>query len=74
MRGYPPFRMSTLAEIEAAADALPPEQRTELFLYLAARMRAGAGRLPPPRHFSRAQVDGWIADDERDMQRLQEGH
>jgi len=27
--------MTTLTEIEAAADALPPEQKQELFLFLA---------------------------------------
>jgi hypothetical protein len=31
--------MSTLAEIEAAAEALPPEQKTELIRFLAARLR-----------------------------------
>jgi hypothetical protein len=33
-------------EIEAAADQLPPEQKQELFLYLAGSLR-GAGQLPP---------------------------
>jgi hypothetical protein len=63
--------MSTLAEIEAAADALPAEQKQELFLYLAARLR-GAGRLPPPREFSRDEIEGWIAGDEEGMRQLQE--
>jgi uncharacterized membrane protein len=31
--------MSTLAQIEAAAEALPPEQKTELIRFLAARLR-----------------------------------
>ncbi len=56
--------MSTLAEIEAAADALPPEQKQELILFLAARLRAGNEELPPPREFSREQIEQWIADDE----------
>jgi hypothetical protein len=30
--------MSTLPEIEAAADALPLEQKQELFMFLAARL------------------------------------
>ena len=38
--------MSTLVEIEAAADSLPSEQKRELFLFLAARLRS-AGQLPP---------------------------
>ena len=32
--------MDTLAEIEAAAETLPPEQKEELFLFLAARLNA----------------------------------
>ena len=64
--------MSTLAEIEAAADSLPPEQRQELFLFNAARMR-GAGEVPPPRDFSREQMQAWIADDEEGMRRFREG-
>jgi hypothetical protein len=31
--------MSTLLEIEAAAEALPPEQKEELFRFLTARLR-----------------------------------
>ena len=34
--------MSTLAEIEAATEALPPEQQEELFRFLAARVRPTA--------------------------------
>ena len=64
--------MSTLAEIEAAADLLPPELKEELFLFLAARLR-GNGEVPPPRDFSREQIDSWIADDEEGMRRFREG-
>ena len=32
--------MSTLLEIEAAAEALPPEQKAELLRFLAAHLRA----------------------------------
>ena len=63
--------MSTLAEIEAAADALPAAQKRELFLFLATRLRA-AGELPPPRDLSRAQIEAWIADDQEQTQRLRE--
>jgi len=63
--------MSTLAEIEAAADALPSEQKQELFLFLAARLRAN-GELPEPRKFSRGQMAAWITQDEDDMQRFNE--
>ncbi len=65
--------MNTLAEIEAAADALPPKSKEELFLFLAARLR-GAGGIPPPREFSREQIEGWIADDEKGMRRFRAGY
>ncbi len=37
--------MSTLAEIEAAADALPPEQAEHLLRHLAARLHPPASQL-----------------------------
>ncbi len=61
--------MSTLAEIEAAADALPPAQKQELLLFLAARLRAHGGPIPSPRKFPREQIQQWIADDEAAMNR-----
>ena len=33
--------MSKLLEIEAATEALPPEQKAELFRFLAGRLRSG---------------------------------
>ena len=62
--------MSTLTEIEAAADALSPQEKEELFLFLATRLRGVAGDLPPPREFSREQLERWIADDEAGYQRF----
>ena len=38
--------MSTLAEIEAAVEALPPEQKEELLRFLAARL-GGPSNTPP---------------------------
>ena len=62
--------MSTLAEIEAAADALSPEQKQELMLFLAARLRADGAKLPEPRTFSSEQIADWIARDEADLARF----
>lgn len=39
--------MSTLTEIEAAADALPIEQKKELLTYLAARVNGGREKRHP---------------------------
>ena len=65
--------MSTLAEIEAAADALPPEEKQELILFLATRLRGSGAKLPPPRKFSKEQIATWIAEDEAEMLRFGEG-
>jgi hypothetical protein len=62
-----------LEEIEAAAEALPPAEKLELMLFLATRLRAQGARMPPPRRFSREQMAGWIAEDEADMRRFQQG-
>ncbi len=62
--------MSTLLEIESAAEALPPEQKEELFLFLATRLRAETGELPPPREFSRDQMTQWIREDEEGYRRV----
>jgi hypothetical protein len=46
--------MSTLAEIETAAEALPPEQKEELFRFLTARLR----RLDPQPRKARLVREG----------------
>jgi hypothetical protein len=66
--------MSTLSEIAAAIDSLPPADKQELLLYVAARLREQAGELPPPRKFSHEQLSAWIAEDEADMQRFRDSH
>lgn len=62
--------MSTLTEIETAADTLPAEQQQELLLFLATRLHAANGALPPPRDIPREQLDRWIAEDEAGHQRF----
>jgi hypothetical protein len=64
--------MSTLAEIEKAAEKLPREQKQELMLFLGAQLRAERSNLPEPRQFSREQVQSWIAGDEADLKRFRE--
>jgi hypothetical protein len=65
--------MSTLSEIEAAVDALPLGEKQELLLFVAARLREQGGQLPVPRKFSRKQLEAWIAEDEADMRRFNDG-
>ena len=45
--------MSTLAEIEAAVDSLPPEQKQELFAFLAERVRGKTVAVPSMPHLLR---------------------
>jgi len=65
--------MSTLGEIEAAADNLPLQQKEELILFLVTRLRAEGAKAPLPRTFSADEVSGWIREDEADMRRIKEG-
>ena len=67
---HPPG-MSTLAEIETAADALPAEQKQEILLFLAVRLREGQPQ-PQPRDFTKEEMDEWIRDDEEGMRRFRE--
>ena len=62
--------MNTLTEIEVAVDTLTQAQKEELFLFLVARLRSESGELPPPREFSREQLQRWIADDEAGYRRF----
>lgn len=59
--------MVTLQEIESAVLQLSPEEKQRLLLRLAQALRA-EGTLPQPRHFSAAEIQGWIEEDERDME------
>ena len=65
--------MSTLTEIEEAAAKLSPEQKRELLLFLAARLRADGAKIPPPLKYSREEMDSWIARDEADMEEFRHG-
>ena len=67
------MHVSKLDEIEAAAEALAPEEKQQLMLFLATRLRGQGVRMPEPRKFSREQMAGWIAEDEADMRRFQQG-
>jgi hypothetical protein len=62
--------MTRLAEIESAIDALPPAEKEQLLLFLAARLRAQGGRLPPARKFTPEQIKAWIEEDEAEGRRL----
>jgi hypothetical protein len=64
--------MSTLSEIEAAAESLPPEEKQELILFLASRLRGEGAQLPTPREFASQEIATWIAEDEADLKRFRD--
>jgi hypothetical protein len=66
------FSMSTLPEIEAAVESLTPQDKQQLLLFLAARLRAQSGSMPPVRRFTREQISGWIDEDDEEMRRLRD--
>ena len=65
--------MSTLAEIEPAAEMLPAVEQQELLLFLAARLRARGDALPEPRLFTPEQLQAWMDEDEADLRRFDAG-
>ena len=64
--------MSTLAEIETAADSLPSEEKEELLRFLAMRLRKER-TLPKPRIYSEEELTAMIAEDEADGERFRQG-
>ncbi len=64
--------MSTLIEIETAADALPDEDKESLLRFLAMRLRAKR-TLPTPRIYSEAELASMLAEDEADGERFRQG-
>ena len=64
--------MSTLAEIETAADSLPSEQKEELLRFLAMRLRRER-TLPTPRVYSDEELAAMLAEDEAAGARFRQG-
>lgn len=61
--------MSSVQEITTAVDKLPPRELQEVGLFVLRRMRE-KGSFPPARRFTKELVEGWIAEDEREMAAL----
>ena len=65
--------MSSLAEIERAADVLQTEEKQELVMFLLKRLRGEGGVLPPVRDIPKEQIEKWVAEDEAGYQRFLAG-
>ena len=63
--------MSTLTEIETAADSLSPEEKEELLRFLALRLRKERAQ-SAPRIYSDEEIAGMLAEDEADGERLRQ--
>lgn len=63
--------MSTLAEIETAAESLSPQEKQELLRFLATRLR---GHRPPAtlRIYSDEEIAAMLAEDEADGERFRQ--
>jgi hypothetical protein len=64
--------MSTLAEIETAADSLSSREKEELLRFLAMRLRQERA-LPKPRIYSDEELAAMIAEDQRPAVALGQG-
>ena len=64
--------MSTLAEIETAADSLSSEEKEELLRFLAMRLRKDRV-LPKPRVYPGEELATMLAEDEADGERFRQG-
>ena len=65
--------MSSLAEIERAADVLQTEEKQELVMFLLTSLRGEGGALPPVRDIPKEQIEKWVAEDEAGYQRFLAG-
>ncbi len=65
--------MSSLLEIEQAADVLPIEQKKELVAFLLTRLRGENEELPPLRDIPKETIDAWVADDEEGYRKFLAG-
>ena len=59
--------MSTLLEIEKAAEMLPRHQQRELFGFLLKKLRMDGPPLMAPRIFSAEEMNAWMDEDEADL-------
>jgi hypothetical protein len=59
--------MSTLLEIEKAAEMLPADQQRELFGFLLKKLRMDGPPLMTPRIFSAEEMNAWMDEDEADL-------
>jgi hypothetical protein len=60
-------------EIESAARRLTADERRQVLFSLAESLRAEGRSLAAPRSFTRAEIEAWIEQDERDLAEYRRG-
>jgi len=65
--------MSSLLEIEEAADVLTIEEKKELVAFLLTRLRGVGDELPPVRDITKTTIDKWVAEDEEGYRKFLAG-
>ena len=65
--------MTTLAEIETAAETLSVPEQQQLMLYLAARLHSQGESLPHDPSIASGGIGDWMAEDEAAMRRIRPG-
>jgi hypothetical protein len=65
--------MSSLLEIEEAADVLPIEEKKELVAFLLTRLRGVGDALPPVRDIPKTTIEKWVAEDEEGYRKFVAG-
>jgi hypothetical protein len=65
--------MSSLLEIEEAANVLPIEEKKELVAFLLTRLRGVGDDFPPVRDIPKATIDNWVADDKEGYRKFLAG-
>jgi hypothetical protein len=65
---------ATICANNRSRSSLPPADKQELLLFIAARLRSEAGDLPFRRRFSSERLKTWIAQDEAEMHLFRDGN
>jgi len=65
--------MSSLLEIEEAADVLSIEEKKELVAFLLTRLRGVGDELPPVRDIPKTTIEKWVAEDEEGYRKFLAG-
>ncbi len=70
---HPELRFRRTGDVDVGFNASPVGVMAMQLLFLATRLHAAGGALPPPRDIPKEQIEKWIADDEAGHRRFLAG-